>query len=299
MSESCSWADVRNKLDPFLLSDGTKVYNIPNNVIDSEVEAYIHKLQEEIQSEEDPSKTKRIIAEFERLMVSAYRDLIYTAASYIASQDEIVLERITADQLQTYLNQLTENMVQTLSPQVLRYLQVAAVRGVLDSGERLLSIGVEPPGGTDEKGYPEWGNHPVDQSVLDVMENLTGDDITRLNQDTISNIMREVKTGILNNQHPRVTARTIRDKANITLNRARMIARTETINTFNQAAEARYKAYGIEQFIIIVAADERTCMVCQLEAAGGPYKFANGGHRPSFHPNCRCIIAPLSIRRSS
>jgi len=71
--------------------------------------------------------------------------------------------------------------------------------------------------------------------------------------------------------------------------RADMIARTETIRAYNEAAVNQYKENEIEKWIWITAIDERTCDEC-MALDGTEHTFDD--ERPPAHPLCRCAVAP-------
>lgn len=72
-----------------------------------------------------------------------------------------------------------------------------------------------------------------------------------------------------------------------TQNRAVMIARTETLRSFNTATIDSYKMAGIANAQFIVAQDERTCDTClSLSGLIVPVSEARGSL--PIHPQCRC-----------
>ncbi|MBC7128401.1 MAG: minor capsid protein [Thermoplasmatales archaeon] len=71
--------------------------------------------------------------------------------------------------------------------------------------------------------------------------------------------------------------------------RADMIARTETIRAYNEAAVNQYKENEISKWIWVTAFDERTCDEC---AALDGTEHDYNDERPPAHPLCRCAVAP-------
>lgn len=78
---------------------------------------------------------------------------------------------------------------------------------------------------------------------------------------------------------------------NVSYNRADSIVRTEMAHIQTQAAQQRYKEYGIQQVEIWADEDERRCDVCgKLHET----KHLVGGAIPiPAHPRCRCCIVPV------
>jgi len=85
--------------------------------------------------------------------------------------------------------------------------------------------------------------------------------------------------------------------------RIRLIARTSMMRTFNSAAHARYKAFGIPKYQWLAHATACTdpkelpdgTMVeggC-MELHGQEYPMEDEIHVPPLHPNCRCTIIPV------
>lgn len=80
-----------------------------------------------------------------------------------------------------------------------------------------------------------------------------------------------------------------RDFRDMSPARARRIARTMTTDCAAEAKLREYGELGVEEYEIMCTLDERTCPTCgSMDGKAFPVK---GGHpRPSFHPNCRCVI---------
>lgn len=72
--------------------------------------------------------------------------------------------------------------------------------------------------------------------------------------------------------------------------KCRTIARTETLNAYNQGAINQYRKAGIKKWEWITAFDERTCQIC---SAYDGRIFNMGDQQPPIHPNCRCAVAPI------
>ena len=77
----------------------------------------------------------------------------------------------------------------------------------------------------------------------------------------------------------------------VSFSRADTVVKTEMAHIQTQAAQQRYKDYGIKEVQVLVDADERTCEICsKLEGE----KFPINGKMPvPAHPRCRCCIIPV------
>lgn len=101
-----------------------------------------------------------------------------------------------------------------------------------------------------------------------------------------------LQVGILNGENPRAIAQKIRQKSFIPLHRAETIARTESLRAARAATIENYNnnLSLIKQYQRMCSADRRTCPACW--ALHGTIYDLNQV-MPS-HPNCRCIIVPVT-----
>lgn len=77
----------------------------------------------------------------------------------------------------------------------------------------------------------------------------------------------------------------------VSYNRADSIVRTEMAHIQTQAAQQRYKDYGVQEVEVWADEDERRCDVCgKLHKTRYPI---NGVLPIPAHPNCRCCIIPV------
>lgn len=83
----------------------------------------------------------------------------------------------------------------------------------------------------------------------------------------------------------------LQERFAVSYNRADMLVRTELAHIQTQAAQQRYKDYGIQEVEIWADEDERRCDVCgNLHEK----RYPMGAHVPiPAHPNCRCCIVPV------
>lgn len=98
-----------------------------------------------------------------------------------------------------------------------------------------------------------------------------------------------VTQGIIQGWGTAKTATLLRNQLGITKGKAELIARTEVLAAFNQAATATYVNSGIEFVQIIATGDLRTCGTCVYRNLK-VYKAQEVS--PPFHPRCRCAIIP-------
>lgn len=77
----------------------------------------------------------------------------------------------------------------------------------------------------------------------------------------------------------------------VSYGRVDSLVRTEMAHIQTQAAQHRYKDYGIKEVEVWVDEDERTCEIC-AKYEGRRYSI-NGQMPIPFHPRCRCCIVPV------
>ena len=83
----------------------------------------------------------------------------------------------------------------------------------------------------------------------------------------------------------------LQDKFNVSYNNADMLVRTEMAHIQTQAAQQRYRDYGIQEVEVFVDEDERTCPICA--AHEGEKHPINAQMPVPFHPRCRCCMLPV------
>ena len=83
----------------------------------------------------------------------------------------------------------------------------------------------------------------------------------------------------------------LQERFNISYRRADTLVRTEMAHIQTQAAQARYKDYGIEYVEVLVDEDARTCELCK-EIAGKQFPI-NAVPPLPLHPNERCCLIPV------
>jgi SPP1 gp7 family putative phage head morphogenesis protein len=100
----------------------------------------------------------------------------------------------------------------------------------------------------------------------------------------------EVVSGMMAGSSIEDIARRIRKNSEVdSMVRARRIARTMSTDCAAEAKLREYKEIGVEEYRILCTLDERTCATCGA-LDGKTFPVAGAHPRPSFHPNCRCIV---------
>ena len=83
----------------------------------------------------------------------------------------------------------------------------------------------------------------------------------------------------------------LQERFDVSYNNADMLVRTEMAHIQTQAAQQRYRDYGIQEVEVFVDEDERTCPICAKHE--GEKHPINAQMPVPFHPRCRCCMLPV------
>jgi len=130
---------------------------------------------------------------------------------------------------------------------------------------------------------------PSDMKAVSMMIDHNLIMVQGMSDDMKKEVMRILSTGLLEGRSNDKIARDLVERVDVSKNRAVMIARTETIRSYNQASVERYKSAGLSQWRWITAMDESACDTCiSLDNK----IFDMGDEQPPEHPRCRCSVSP-------
>lgn len=96
---------------------------------------------------------------------------------------------------------------------------------------------------------------------------------------------------VVQGKKPTELKQMLQDQFNVSYHNADMLVRTELAHIQTQAAQQRYKDYGLELVEVWVDEDERTCPIC-AKYEGKKYPV-NAQMPVPFHPRCRCCMIPV------
>lgn len=101
----------------------------------------------------------------------------------------------------------------------------------------------------------------------------------------------ELVNCIVSGKSPSYLKGLLQERFSVSFNNADMLVRTELAHIQTQAAQQRYKDYGIEQVEVLADKDERQCEVCgKLHGKRYP---VNAQMPVPAHPRCRCTMIPV------
>ena len=113
-------------------------------------------------------------------------------------------------------------------------------------------------------------------------------DNTKVLQQTLND---ELVHCVVTGKNPSYLKKILMQRFSVSYNRADALVRTELAHIQTQAAQQRYKDYGIQEIEILVDPDERTCEVCG-KLHGKKYPVGSKLPIPA-HPRCRCCAIPV------
>ncbi len=155
--------------------------------------------------------------------------------------------------------------------------------GTMYAGMALKRIGVEAV----------IGEGPADWRVIDTLKVRNLSALRGINDEMNKQIISELTDGINKGESiPKLAKRIAERVDDIGIRRATVMARTETLYAFNNAAELRYSQAGIETVEWLTAHDDRLCPQCQ-PLDGVQFRVDSRHERPPLHPSCRCTVIPV------
>lgn len=113
------------------------------------------------------------------------------------------------------------------------------------------------------------------------------DNLNALKQTLNEELIHTVVTGKKTSQLKKL----LQERFNVSYHRADALVRTELAHIQTQAAQQRYKDYGITEYEFYADPDERTCEVCG-KLHGKRFPMSSAPKVPQ-HVNCRCTILPV------
>lgn len=113
------------------------------------------------------------------------------------------------------------------------------------------------------------------------------DNVAALKETLNEELIHTVVTGKKTSQLKQL----LQERFNVSYSRADALVRTELAHIQTQAAQQRYKDYGITEYEFFADPDERTCPVCG-KLHGQKFPITSAPKVP-VHPRCRCTILPV------
>jgi len=143
----------------------------------------------------------------------------------------------------------------------------------------------------------EWNTLPA--GAVEAFAGISGDGaplgrlLAPLGPETALGVTEGISQGIALGRNPIRTARLIRDRVGMGLNRALRISRTETLRAYRESTRMGYESNRdvVKGWRRVAAHDGLTCFAC-LALDGTLYETRTP---MDAHPNCRCGMVPETI----
>ena len=130
----------------------------------------------------------------------------------------------------------------------------------------------------------------VDPRVYEIIKERNISALKGITDDMAKNIKSELSEGILKGEDMRRLSKRVAEATGVPMQRARVMARTETMFAFNHAKDEEFRKYGVKKVEWVAALDERMCPKCG-SFHGKVYPIDEAPDCPN-HPNCRCTTIP-------
>ena len=137
-----------------------------------------------------------------------------------------------------------------------------------------------------------YNTMPVDQKVVSILEQRNYADLDGITEAMSTDINRKITDGVMNGRGVEDIARDIDESIDgIGRDRARLLARTETMTAFNRAAMTQYDKIGVTEVEWYTSHLENVCEDC--DSFDEEIYPIDGAPPCPYHPNCPCILLPV------
>jgi len=227
----------------------------------------------------DPSQTAS-------LRIRYAKDLVYLLKNFnknvpnILNRRALAAEPITniAPSIVYTINGVIMNQVNEPARQITaKYSKEAYLRGQLFADTVLK---------TDAKM-----NYLGNQKAIEILQIRQQAAFVGITDDMSKKIVNTITDGLLKGVNPNIIAKDITASVDISIARAKTIARTETMYAYNQAAIDRFKSQNIDEVQWLAAMKDTTCEEC-ADLDGQIFPMGSQPECP-LHPNCLCVIQPV------
>jgi SPP1 gp7 family putative phage head morphogenesis protein len=195
-----------------------------------------------------------------------------------------------------------------------KYIKLAYQSGARLAGRRLNAEGVS----VEDQDVAAFIQLPVSQQQLKRVYSRAYSNLKNITDDAATEIREELTEGLAAGDNPREMASRLNERVEtLTNTRATVLARTEILESHNEAAISRYERAGVDSVSVsgevLTAQDSRVCPLCEhiagetfsmdemrsetftYEAGEDEPSSLSGEYRiqPPIHPQCRCSVIPI------
>jgi SPP1 gp7 family putative phage head morphogenesis protein len=176
------------------------------------------------------------------------------------------------------------------------YVQSAYRQGVERGRQELQGAGYQAMDIEEQGGIDAAMTAPFHADRLGLMYTRAFNGLKGITFQMNQEISRELTEGLARGENPLEMARRLNKRVDVSLSRARTLARTETIRAHHVATIQEYKNWGAEGVQVQAewhtAGDARVCERCRA-LQGRVYHLDEIEEMIPLHPNCRCIALPV------
>ena len=144
---------------------------------------------------------------------------------------------------------------------------------------------------------PIFFEGPPMQQAINYANKRAAQMVTKMDAETKDRLARVIGKAIKDKRGIDGLARDIRREfQDMSKNRAKVIAQTETNDALSAGSYERMEGLGVDGKQSVTIGDDKVSEICMQNEAAGVIPinqaFPSGHMRPPFHVNCRCALAP-------
>ena len=229
--------------------------------------------------QKDPSMTRTIRNTYEKKVSKLFVTFRYKATKMLMERtfgsSEYTITRVNFPNLTNGLLYLIASEI-TAPGEALASAMVneSLKAGKLRAGAFLRSVGI----------IASISDINVDPRVYEIIKERNIAALNGITDDMAKTIKAELSEGILKGEDMRRLSKRVSEATGVPMQRARVMARTETMFAFNHAKDEEFRKYGVKKVEWVAALDERMCPKCG-SFHGKVYPIDEAPDCPN-HPNC-------------
>jgi SPP1 gp7 family putative phage head morphogenesis protein len=269
----------------------------------------------------DPTRTTSISRAFTRDMEARAKALTWSINKFVGTEDSFGLapkknlsfnareyEFLTnPSKLKTFMSWLKSQIDKSLlwlepgeTPWTAKYVNSAYRKGVTNAHSAVnvkdLTKGADFVKGSQAQFLRDAFSSPEQLSKVQMLATRSFENIRGITGPMAAKLNTILADGIAKGLSPKQMAKQMTEQMDISLSRARTIARTEVIHAHAEGQLDSLKALGVESVGVqaewITAGDGKVCPTCEELSAKSPYTVTKARGMIPAHPNCRCSWIP-------
>lgn len=274
----------------------------------------------------DPSQTYMLRKRFEREVIKRFNKFKSALIDLVQKEDAFGLKGLVTnvrwkfrtnpqkvEEFRKWLASNTDYILQGSTTEAIeqgfwdQYIEEAYKKGQGKSFESVnkkkLGESMDFYNGTKEQFLRSSFAQPETKEKIQLLAGRVFSDLKGVTDAMATAMTRTLVDGLSQGQNPFAIARQmVKDVDGIGINRARMIARTETIRAHAEGQLDALETMGIEEVGVAVewddAGDGRVCTLCSA-MDGVVLKVKESHGLIPRHPNCRCAFLPANVGEST